>query len=166
MSDNPLFTASIATYRVAADEVSYSGNADALAQLLRVVKTTGAEGSKTVGSLNYHRISTADNNAQSVSAFATDVQSLECGNLAAYAIQVKLYNKASAPNPASDTAVRTFVFQAEMPRYIPFNGGLAGLFPLGLAIAIVKASAPLAEIDNVAVAAGDCVIDLEYTRAS
>jgi hypothetical protein len=102
-------------------------------------------------------VAAASNNATNVKASAGQVYSIVCMNVAAYAVWVKLYNKASAPTPGSDTSVWVmgvpagggFVFQPPVPL----------TFGTGISFAIVKNPA---ESDNTSIAANDCVLSIQY----
>lgn len=115
------------------------------------------QASPTVGGVpNNYRIpsSAATNNAALIAAGPHQVYFVIAYNTSTSLRFMKLYNRASGvPNPATDTPV------VSLP--IPPGGGIAldlniaiGLFPLGLAIALVQNAA---DNDNTAVAAGDIV---------
>lgn len=105
----------------------------------------------------YHLVALGSNNAASIKASAAHVFSVDIFNNAAYVIYVKLYNKVAAPAPAADTPQRTIAVQAGTGRTVAPTGGIK--FAVGLGIAIVKG---IADTDNTAVVASDCVVDLDY----
>lgn len=109
------------------------------------------------GTSDYHKISAASNNADTIKASAGQVYGVSVFNNAQYPVYVKLYNKASAPAPASDTPIRTIGVQAGVCRDVPIFYGLA--CATGIAIAIVKG---IADNDNTSVAASDCAVDVDY----
>jgi len=156
MADNLTFTASVATYTAAADEVTYSGDVTKL-QLVRSLKITGAEGSRVVGSLSYHKISAGGGDAQNIKTTPGEIHSIVAFNKGVYTAYAKLHQVSGAPTPG--TAVwRTFALPAGIPRDMTFPGGLA--FTTGLGVTIVQ---DLADAGTTAVVAGDVSFDLEYT---
>lgn len=109
---------------------------------------------------NYSGVSAATNNAASVATGYRRVHGYHIINTTAALKYVKLYDKATAPAPATDTAL------LKVRLGIPANGGAVmfaeqGIkeFQDGLGIAIVGASA---DNDNTAVAAGDVVFNVFY----
>jgi hypothetical protein len=76
-------------------------------------------------------------------------------NNAAYPVFVKFFDKATAPNPASDTVVWTVSMQAGMPCEVSPPPGV--YFTAGISIAIVKG---IADTNNTRVGASACVIDI------
>lgn len=115
-------------------------------------------GTAAVSYSKFHRVSLGSNNATSIKGSAGTFYEITISNNAAYMVFVKLYDKATSPNPASDTPARTFGVQAGVT--VPFvmpSGGLS--FSLGIGFAIVKG---ISDTDNTAVLAGDCVADLSY----
>ena len=112
----------------------------------------------TSGGLSaYHKVALGSTNAASIKGAAGQVYGVHGFNVAAYPVYVKLYDKATAPNPAADTPLRTVALQAGVRCDDAIAAGLA--FALGIAIAIVKG---LADTDNTAVLAADCVVDVDY----
>ena len=140
----------------ATDQVTYSGDANVHVGLARLVTITGAEGSKTVGSTGYHVVSAATTNAASVKASSGFIYSIDVFNNAAYPVYLKFHNTAGAPTAGSGV-VRTFGIQAGVGRNLVFTAGIP--FSTGLGITIVKG---IADSDATAVAASDCVVDIEY----
>lgn len=110
------------------------------------------------GCSGYHVVALGTNNADVVKNAAGQVYSVHgyCAILT-YPVYVKLYNKASAPNPAADTPVFTIALQATLPRDVVIPVGRA--FSTGIAIAIVKG---ISDTDNTVLAAGDCVVDVNF----
>jgi hypothetical protein len=72
-----------------------------------------------------------------------------------YPVFVKFYDKASAPNPVSDTPVWVVGVQAGVPRDVAPPASVA--FSIGIAVAIVKG---IAQNDNTSVAASDCIVNV------
>lgn len=99
----------------------------------------------------------ASTNATSVKASAGQVYHIDVFNNAAYAVFLKLYNKASAPTVGTDTPIVTIP--------IPAGGGYAKSFPAGspystgVAYAITKL---VADSDTTVVAANDLVGEIHY----
>src|SRR5690606_5833863 len=91
----------------------------------------------TLGALTaYTKIAAANTNAASVKAAAGRLHQVQVTNVAAYAVYLKLYDKASSPTVGTDTEVLTFGVPAGGSINIPFVGGLP--FAAGIAIAITK----------------------------
>lgn len=111
----------------------------------------------TGGGSDYHKVSAASNNAASVKGAAGQVYGVQGFNVAGYPVYVKLYDKATAPNPAADTPLRTVPMQSGVRCDDDIFQGLT--FALGIGIAIVKG---IADNDNTSVAASDCVVDVDY----
>lgn len=109
------------------------------------------------GMSDYHKVSAGSNNAAAIKAAAGQVYGVQGFNLAGYPVFVKLYDKATAPNPAADTPLRTVAMQSGVRCDDDIASGLA--FATGIAIAIVKG---IADNDNTAVLANDCVVDIDY----
>lgn len=109
------------------------------------------------GGADYHKVSAGSTNAASIKATPGQVYGVQGFSLAAYPVYVKLYDKVAAPNPAADTPVRTIALQAGVRCDDDIVNGLA--FALGIGIAIVKG---IADNDNTAVLANDCVVDVDY----
>lgn len=102
--------------------------------------------------------SAASNNATLAKASAGDVCNISGYNANAAVRYLKLYNKASAPSPASDTPFAVFA----LPPTATFNYQLSSLyFSTGIAYALVTGSA---DNDNTSVGAGD-ILGLNITYA-
>jgi hypothetical protein len=163
MADNATLKSDATTtvFVAALDEVTYSGDAAKL-PLVRLVKVTGAEGSKTIGSLNHHVIGGASTNTGSISANPTELHSVRVFNAQPYTIYVKFHNTAGVPT-AGAGVVLTIGCQAGQSRDVNYPGGL-GIFTTGLGRSIVKG---IADADTTVLdAANACVVDVEYTRVS
>lgn len=109
------------------------------------------------GGSDYHKVSAGSNNAASIKGALGQVYGVQGFSIAAYPVYVKLYDKAGAPNPAADTPIRTIALQAGVRCDDDIVYGLA--FANGIGIAIVKG---IADNDNTAVLANDCVVDVDY----
>jgi hypothetical protein len=135
-----------------------------------IVVFHGSAGSKTVYDLgahgSYHVVSAASINAVNIVATAGILLSVRVfnNNTTAYPVFVKVYDKATTPAPGTDSAslILTVAAQAGVARdaIMAFGGRF---FALGLGIAIVKG---IADNDATAVAASDCVVDIEYAQAA
>lgn len=110
--------------------------------------------------LTYSVISDASDNAAFIKAAAGVVYGFEIYNNATYQIFVKLYNKATAPAPATDSAllVRRIGVQQGITERFFIDRGLSG-FTSGIGIAIVQ---NIGDTDDTAVLAGDCVVNIDY----
>jgi hypothetical protein len=160
MADNAavLSDATTELFKAATDEVPYSGQT-AHVQLVRLVHVSGAEGSKVVtdlGGSSYHVVAAASANAANIKASAGVVYGIDIFNNAAYPIYVKLHNTSGAPTPGSGV-VRAFGVQAGVHYSKTFPLGLA--FTTGIGISIVTG---ITDASAAAVAANDCVVDVEY----
>lgn len=176
MADNVDVVASVATYKAAADELTYSGDT-AMVQLTRLVHVSGSEGSKTlteiVGTIGSpstvgltiqqaavstkHVIAAATDNAQSVKASAGLLRAVRVYNNADYPIYVKFHNTAGTPT-AGASVVYTVGVQAGTQRDVVLPGG-GRAFATGIGLSVVKG---LADNDATATAASDAAIEVEY----
>lgn len=109
--------------------------------------------------------SAASNNATSVKASAGNVYSLQAFNFNTSSVRfLKLYNKASSPNPASDTPVMTIPIPAgntaNQPGGVVFSGPACGIaFSAGIAFALVGGQG---DSDNTSIGSGDVCLNLVY----
>lgn len=114
----------------------------------------------TGGATPYHLVSAASNNATSVKASAGTVYDVQCFNTNASPRYLKFYDKATAPAPATDVPVKVIMMPGNAS-----GAGATAAFPVGvnfangIAIAIVTG---IADNDNTAVGASDCVISFDY----
>lgn len=110
------------------------------------------------GCTPYKLTSAASTNGQNVKASAGQVYGVVALNLGTSVAYLKLYNKATAPSPGSDTPVQTYP--------IPSNeGGLSLQFPAGLAFGTgigIAITGGAADNDTTAVAAGEVLVNLQY----
>jgi len=116
---------------------------------------TGGGGDDMTPSLIFHRVALASNNAVAFKNVAGLVTGWQIFNDTEYPVYVKLYNKATTPNPASDTPKQVIGIQAGQSA--EFAGSFT--YDTGIGMAIVKGSA---DNDNTPVALGDCVADIFY----
>jgi len=120
---------------------------------LSTVMTPGTSG----GLLIKRVLATADTNAAIIKATPGQVFGIELGNVAAYAVFVKLFNKTTLPSAAADTPV--------MIVFIPAGGRVeinrpAGIeFNLGIGMVAVKGAA---DLDATPLIAGDIVGAVHY----
>lgn len=110
------------------------------------------------GGLTGHTaVSAASNNATSVKASAGRVYAIIATNNGAAARYLKFYNKASAPSPASDTPVATYM--------LPAGGGLCRITDIGLVFSTGIAYAIVAGIgvtNNTSISADEVAVNIEY----
>lgn len=106
----------------------------------------------------YKRISTASNNATLVQTGRAWLYGLSVNNTNAAVRYLKFYDKATAPNPASDVPVLTIPLAASSTVHLPFDAPVA--FRNGLGFALVTG---ISDSDNTAVGASEHVVNL-YTR--
>lgn len=110
------------------------------------------------GQSNVSRIATADTNPVVIKATPGRVFGWSVTNLTASPKFVKLYNKASAPNPAADAPVLRLVVPANGVAAYHAEKGFAG-FTNGIAM---LATGAVADTDATALAAGDLVINVFF----
>jgi hypothetical protein len=111
------------------------------------------------GCAGYHTVATGSNNAASIKGTAGQLYGVHVFNNAAYPVYVKIYNKATAPAPATDNALLIDVIgvQAGTQRdWVQPDGKAYGT---GIGIAIVK---NIGDTDNTSVVANDAVVDVDY----
>lgn len=114
-----------------------------------------SQGASTLHFVN----SAASINATSVKSSAGVVNELTVTNNGASPMYLKLYNKASAPAPATDVPVKVILVPANQT--IPVSGGPFGIrFSTGIAYVLVTGSA---NTDTTAVTANQCTVSISYT---
>lgn len=158
MADNfTTINATGATETFAADEVSG-------AKYPRLKVSLGADGTvrDMVGAATAYKLtSAATNNATSVKASAGYLHSVNAGNINAAIRYLKLYNKASAPAPATDNALLLMVIP------LPASGGRVDIqfgdhplyFDTGIGFAIVTDAS---DTGNTSTAANEQFVTLGY----
>jgi hypothetical protein len=107
---------------------------------------------------HYHVVCAATTNATLLKAGPASVGAVNIANVAAAARFVKLYDKATAPNPATDVPVRTFMVPAGA-NFSPYIGGAGLKLAKGLGFAIVTG---IADNNVTAPAAADVAFDITY----
>jgi hypothetical protein len=106
----------------------------------------------------YHLKALASTNLTSLKASAGQLYNGSLFNASGSVKYFKLYDKASAPVPASDTPVQ--VYPLEAGKTTPIDFGASGLqFTNGIAFSITGA---LANTDTTALAANDVIVNLGY----
>lgn len=110
------------------------------------------------GATQFRLLSAAGINASVVKASAGRVYGYSIFNTSASAKYVKLYNKATAPVPASDTPLRTIMIPAGGIAAFHIGQGLGG-FTNGIALVSTGA---VADTDSTAVVANDLIIQVDY----
>jgi hypothetical protein len=105
----------------------------------------------------YHLISAATNNATNLKSSAGTLDGFVLSNNNANDRYFKLYNKATAPAPASDTVVYCVRVPGNSVVSRSFPKGLS--FSTGISFAVVV---NMSDTDNTAITAGDMSIDIEY----
>jgi hypothetical protein len=103
----------------------------------------------------YHLVAAATTNAQSVKASPGVVRGITVFNNTTYPVFLKFHNTAGTPT-AGASVYRTIGAQAGVMTIYQPPGGIN--FSAGIGITIVKG---IADNDTTAVAANDCVVDLE-----
>ena len=176
MADNAAVVSDSVTekFKVAADELTYSGDAAKL-QLMRLVHVAGAEGAKTLteitdttgikvhetpatagGNAIFHLVAAGTDNATNVKASAGQVYGGLVFNKAATPRYLKFHNTAGVPT-AGAGVVMTVAAQAGVLTPFAIPGGAA--FATGIGITMVTG---IADNDTAAVTAADLVVDVFY----
>lgn len=110
------------------------------------------------GTTTYHLVSAATTNATNVKAAAGRLYGVTAINTSASPRYIKFFAKVSAPTPGTDVPVKTFL--------VPASGALTWVNPMGstllngIGFAITGG---VGDLDTAAVAAGDIVLDLDYS---
>lgn len=102
-----------------------------------------------------HTVSANGNNATNIKNSTGQVFGWKIYNNAGYPVYVKLYNKATAPIPGTDTPAQTIGVDAGLSAELSIDAGIQ--YGVGIGFAIVKG---IADADNTSVVAGDCVVDI------
>jgi hypothetical protein len=105
----------------------------------------------------YHLVAAAGTNAANIKAAAGVVTGWKVYNDTEYPVYVKLFDKATTPDPGSDTPKQTIGLDAGIGEVNPPSGGIT--YTNGIGIAITKG---MADTDATPVVAGDCVVDIFY----
>jgi hypothetical protein len=159
MADNDTtLDATGATVTYATDDISS-------VKVPRVKVALGVDGTHRrdwSGEMTPHRaISAASNNATSVKASAGHLGHISVTNLNAAPVYLKLYNKATAPAPASDNSLLVYVVSVPpsslTPVIIDFANPL--YFSTGIGYALVTG---IADTNNTSVAASESLINIGY----
>lgn len=106
----------------------------------------------------YRRLSTADTNAAVIKNSAGQLYGVALYNVGAAIRYVKLYNKATTPNPASDIPVKTFMLPATNGK-VEITWGDGVEFNLGLGIVIVTG---IADTDATPPLANEVIANIDY----
>lgn len=112
------------------------------------------------GCTAYELVSAASTNATNIKNSAGQVYGVQVFNLNAAAHYLKFYNTSSAPNPASDTVVKSIMIPGNTAGagvVVPFPYAVA--FSTGISFALV---AGISNTDNTAVAANEIVVNIDY----
>jgi hypothetical protein len=113
-------------------------------------------GSTEMPSTPYHKVCAAGTNANNIKTVAGTVTGWKIYNNADYPIYVKLFDKASAPVPGTDTPKQTIGVDSGDSDLITSAGYI---YTTGIGFAITKG---IADADATAVLASDCVVDIFY----
>lgn len=116
-------------------------------------------GAPVVGFTPFHAVSANSNNATNVLPSAGMISDIVCGNVNASMRFVKFYDKATAPNPATDTPV----YVLPVPGSAVGGSAVPVPFPIrfvnGISFAMVQ---NIADNDNTAVGAADLTLSFGY----
>lgn len=117
----------------------------------------GVRTTSTNAALRYKLISVASTNAGTVKASAGRVYGWSFSNLSANWVFVKLFNKATAPVPGTDTPVESIAIPPGREAQFHNMFGVAHASGIGIAV-----TSGYADMDTGAVAAGDVIGSLLY----
>ncbi len=129
--------------------------------LLSPSTNKSVEPQSDLGGLNdFHLVSAASNNANNIKNAGGKVYGYDIYNTNAAVRYVKLYNKATAPAPATDNAllIRTIGIPPNGTKALHIAAGMAG-FVNGIGLATTTGSS---DTDNTSVAAGDLIIEIDW----
>jgi hypothetical protein len=146
-------------YTVSGSSITYAAApapTDDLAVVLVVSGSGGSGGSSEMPSTPYHLVALAGTNAANIKASPGTVTGWKVYNDTEYPIYVKLYDKATAPVPGTDTPKQTIGVDAGEGE-VTNSAGFT--YVNGIGIAITKG---ILDSDSTAVAAGDCSVDIFY----
>lgn len=110
----------------------------------------------------YYLLSAASNNATTLKASAGQVGSYQFFNLNAAACYVKFYDKASAPNPAADTIVKSILVPgatASVGAGTVSNNMMGVQFSTGISFAVVTG---ISSTNNTGVAASEVIVNIDW----
>lgn len=110
------------------------------------------------GSTPFHALSAASNNATNVKPSPGQIYGITISNAVSTARWFKLYDKASAPAPASDTPKQSYQIPGNSLVTLAFPEGMS--FKNGISFAAV---ANMSDTDNTSIAANDLSMDIRYT---
>lgn len=109
------------------------------------------------GSIPFHALSAASNNATTVKSSPGQIYGITISNAVATARWFKLYDKASAPAPATDTVKQAYQILGNSVIALAFPEGMS--FSTGISFAAV---ANMSDTDNTSIAANDLSMDIRY----
>lgn len=109
------------------------------------------------GPTPYHLKAAATTNLTSLKSSPGQIYSIQAFNAAATTKYLKLYDKATAPAPASDTPINVYPLEAGKMTTINFFQGKE--FAVGIAFSITGG---VGNTDTTALAANDVILNMEY----
>jgi hypothetical protein len=113
----------------------------------------------TGGATPYHLSSAASNNATNLKGTAGNLYGYAIHNTSVGAIFTKFYNKATAPDPAADAALITWIVRIPAGEQVIGKFTVPIWFDTGLGFATVTGAG---DTDNTAVGAGDLILNIIY----
>jgi hypothetical protein len=122
-----------------------------------LIGNIASSGGGELPSLTYHHVIAAGTNTANIKSVAGTVTGWEIFNDTEFPFYVKLFNKATAPVPGTDTPQQTIAVQAGEHSEAPPGAGIT--YSAGIGIAI---TANLADLDNTGVSASAGVVDIFY----
>lgn len=122
-----------------------------------IAGTVETVASTSGGSTPFHVLSAASNNATTVKSSPGQIYGITISNAVSTARWFKLYDKASAPSPATDTVKQTYQILGNSVIALAFPEGMQ--FLTGISFAAV---ANMSDTDNTSIAANDLSIDIRY----
>lgn len=114
------------------------------------------------GWTQYYLLSAASNNATNLKASAGMVGGFQFFNLNAAACYVKFYDKASSPNPASDTIVKSILVPgatASVGAGTVSMNSVGWTFSTGISFAVVTG---ISSTNNTGVAASEVIVNIDW----
>lgn len=149
------------TILVGAADASQAMSLTGVATLNSTIASSAGSGvTSQTGALTKHRLlSAASTNLTSVKGSAGNLYAISVANDGATKAFLKLYDKATAPVPASDTPARVILLPPNSMQFFSFTEFNRFNFGTGLGYGIVGL---IADNDTTAVAAAQVALDLQY----
>jgi hypothetical protein len=118
-----------------------------------------AQATSAGGTSEFHLVAAGSNNATNIKASAGQIYGYEIFNASAAVRYVKLYNKSTAPAPATDNALLKRTIGIPAGQRASFHSSTGISCSAGIGIAMVTG---ISDTDNTAVTASDLVVDIDW----